>query len=47
MMNNRFRVSSSLGSRIQDVGLSPSAVLAQAGLPLGLFNEGKILLTTN
>jgi hypothetical protein len=45
-MNNRFRVSSSLGRRLQDVGLSPSAVLAQAGLPLGLFNEGKILLTT-
>jgi AraC-like DNA-binding protein len=45
-MNNRFRVSSSLGRRLQDVGVSPSAVLAQAGLPLGLFNEGKILLTT-
>lgn len=45
-MNNRFRVSSSLGRRLQDVGLSPSAVLAQARLPLGLFNEGKILLST-
>jgi AraC-like DNA-binding protein len=45
-MNNRFRVSSSLGRRLQEVGLSPSAVLAQAGLPLGLFNEERILLTT-
>jgi AraC-like DNA-binding protein len=45
-MNNRFRVSSSLGRRLQDAGLSPSAVLTRAGLPLGLFNEEKILLTT-
>jgi AraC-like DNA-binding protein len=45
-MNNRFKVSSSLGSRLQDLGLSPSAVLGQAGLPLALFNEEKILLTT-
>jgi AraC-like DNA-binding protein len=46
MMNNRFRVSSSLGRRLQDVGLSPLAVLRQAGLPAGLFNQEKILLTT-
>jgi AraC-like DNA-binding protein len=46
MMNNRFRVSGSLERRLRDVGLSPGAVLAQAGLPLGLFNGGKILLTT-
>jgi AraC-like DNA-binding protein len=45
-MNNRFRVSSSLGRRLEEVGLSPSAVLAQAGLPLGLFNGERILLTT-
>jgi AraC-like DNA-binding protein len=45
-MNNRFRVSGSLERRLRDVGLSPGAVLAQAGLPLGLFNGGKILLTT-
>jgi AraC-like DNA-binding protein len=45
-MNNRFRVSSSLGRRLQEVGLSASAVLAQAGLPLGLFNGERILLTT-
>jgi AraC-like DNA-binding protein len=45
-MNNRFRVSSSLERKLRDVGLSPAAVLAQAGLPLGLFNGEKILLTT-
>src|SRR6202034_2138169 len=46
MGNNRFRVSGSLERRLRDVGLSPGAVLAQAGLPLGLFNGEKILLTT-
>jgi len=45
-MTNRFRVSSSLSRRLQDVGLAPAAVLRQAGLPLGLFNQEKILLTT-
>jgi AraC-like DNA-binding protein len=45
-MNNRFRVPGSLERRLRDVGLSPGAVLAQAGLPLGLFNGEKILLTT-
>src|ERR1700728_1613685 len=45
-MNNRFRVSSSLKRRLRDVGLSPGAVLAQSGLPLGLFNGETILLTT-
>jgi AraC-like DNA-binding protein len=46
-MNTRFRVSKNIGSRLQEVGLSTAAVLAQAGLPLGLFNEEKILLTTD
>jgi AraC-like DNA-binding protein len=45
-MNTRFRVSSNLGGRLQDVGLSPAAVMARAGLPLGLFNQEKILLST-
>jgi AraC-like DNA-binding protein len=43
---NRFRISSSLSRRLQDLGLSPGEVLRQAGLPLGLFNQEKILLTT-
>jgi AraC-like DNA-binding protein len=46
LMNNRFRVSSSLERRLRDLGLSPAAILAQAGLPLGLFNGERILLTT-
>jgi AraC-like DNA-binding protein len=45
-MSSRFRVSTSLGARLREVGLAPSAVLAQAGLPSGLFNQEKILLTT-
>jgi AraC-like DNA-binding protein len=45
-MANRFRVSSSLSRRLQEVGLALSEVLRQAALPLGLFNEGKILLST-
>lgn len=45
-MMNRFRVSSALGRRLQDVGLSPLVVLRQAGLPMGLFNQERIQLTT-
>jgi AraC-like DNA-binding protein len=43
---NRFRVSSALRRRLEDVGLGPLAVLRQAGLPTGLFDQEKILLTT-
>src|SRR6202035_5215860 len=45
-MTNRFRVSSALLRRLEDVGLRPLAVLRQAGLPLGLFDQEKILVTT-
>ena len=45
-MINRFRFSSTLTRRLEDVGLSPVAVLRQAGLPVGMFNQEKILLTT-
>jgi hypothetical protein len=45
-MTNRFRVASSLSRRLRDVGLAPGAVLREASLPIGLFNEQKILLTT-
>ena len=45
-MTNRFRVSTSLSRRLKDLGLSPLAVLRQAGLPVSLFNQEKILLTT-
>src|ERR1700730_5421620 len=45
-MNHRFRVSSTLPRRLEELGLSPVVVLRQAELPLGLFNQEKILLTT-
>jgi AraC-like DNA-binding protein len=45
-MANRFRFSSALVRRLNDVGLPLSAILRQAGLPMGLFDQEKILLTT-
>lgn len=45
-MMNRFRVSSALIRRLEDVGLQPLVVLRQAGLPMGLFDQEKILVTT-
>src|SRR5437588_930847 len=40
-MTNRFRVSSTLLRRLEELGLSPDAVVQQAGLPMGLFNQEK------
>lgn len=45
-MTNRFRVSTTLPRRLEDLGLSPAAVLRQAGLPMGLFSQEKILVST-
>ena len=45
-MTNRFRVSRSLPRRLEELGHSPEAVLRQAGLPMGLFNQEKILVST-
>lgn len=45
-MSNRFRVHNALIRRLEDMGLQPLAVLRQAGLPMGLFDQEKILLTT-
>jgi AraC-like DNA-binding protein len=45
-MMNRFRVSYSLPRRLEELGLSPEAVLRQAELPMGLFNQEKILVST-
>src|SRR5882757_4598916 len=45
-MNRRFRVSSILPRKLKELGLSPVAVLRQAELPLGLFDQEKILLKT-
>jgi AraC-like DNA-binding protein len=46
-MTNRFRVPGNFSQRLEEVGLSPLAVLRQAGLPTGLFNQEKILVTTD
>ncbi|HXF96909.1 MAG TPA: AraC family transcriptional regulator ligand-binding domain-containing protein [Gemmatimonadales bacterium] len=45
-MTNRFRVSSSLVKKLEELGTSPSDVLRFAGLPAGLFDQAKILVTT-
>jgi AraC-like DNA-binding protein len=45
-MINRFRVSNLLANRLEELGHSPVLVLRQAGLPMGLFNQEKILVTT-
>jgi len=45
-MINRFRVSRTLLRRLEELGLPPEAVLRQAGLPMGLLREEKILVST-
>jgi AraC-like DNA-binding protein len=45
-MTNRFRVSGTLARRLEELGLAPMAVLRQAGLPIGLFEQSKIWITT-
>jgi AraC-like DNA-binding protein len=45
-MTNRFRVSGTLARRLEELGLPPVAVLRQAGLPMGLFEQTKIWITT-
>lgn len=45
-MTNRFRVPSTLLRRLEELGLSPEAVLRRAGLPVALFNQEKILVST-
>jgi AraC-like DNA-binding protein len=45
-MTNRFRVSGLLPRRLEELGLSPVVVLRHAGLPIGLFDQERILVTT-
>src|SRR6266478_10026107 len=45
-MTKQFRVSSTLPRKLQELGLSPEAVLRRAGLPMGLFKLDKILVST-
>jgi AraC-like DNA-binding protein len=45
-MMDRFRVPSTMPRRLEELGLSPEVVLRQAGLPMGLFNQEKVLVST-
>ena len=45
-MTDRFRVPGALAQRLEELGLSPAVVLQRAGLPSGLFEQEKFLLTT-
>src|SRR2546421_5453526 len=45
-MTKQFRVSTTLPRKLQELGLSPEAVLRRAGLPMGLFKMDKILVST-
>src|SRR5262245_54626870 len=45
-MTDRFRVSGTLAIRLEELGVPLAAVLGRAGLPLCLFDQAKIWLTT-
>ncbi|HUJ93551.1 MAG TPA: AraC family transcriptional regulator [Candidatus Bathyarchaeia archaeon] len=45
-MANKFQVSSTLQRRLEELGVSADAVLRQAGLPAGLFQQEKIIVST-
>jgi AraC-like DNA-binding protein len=45
-VSSRFRVSSTLFSRLEELGLSSEAVLRSAGLPRSLFEQERVMLTT-
>jgi hypothetical protein len=46
-MSNRFRVSNALIRRLEDLGVTPEVVLRHAGLPLALFEQERVLVTTD
>lgn len=43
---SRFRVATTLARKLEDLGVSPADVLRLAGLPAGLFNQERILVST-
>lgn len=45
-MISRFRVSGTLPRKLEELGLSPEVVLRHACLPVGLFHQDKILVST-
>jgi AraC-like DNA-binding protein len=46
-MLTRFRVSTTLARKLEELGVSPANVLRQAGLPTGLLDQDKILVSTD
>lgn len=46
-MRDRFRVFGLLGQHLQELGIQPTEVLRQAGLPVNLFEQSPIWLTTH
>jgi AraC-like DNA-binding protein len=46
-MTNRFRVSSALLRRLEEVGLPPAVLFDRVGLPSHLLNEDKVMVTTD
>ncbi len=45
-MSSRFRISTSVPRKLDDLGLPPVQVLGRAGLPLALLNQEKVLVST-
>ncbi len=45
-MNKHFRVPGRLRNKLEESGVRPSAVLRRAGLPASLFDQTRILVTT-
>jgi AraC-like DNA-binding protein len=43
---NRFRVGTTLPRKLEELGVSPAEVLRHAGLPANLFDQEKILIST-
>src|SRR5882672_8405085 len=45
-MTSQFRVSTTLSKKLDELGVSPALVLRHGGLPAGLFDQQKILVST-
>lgn len=45
-MSNRFRVSTTLARKLEELGVSAASVLRHAGLPAGLLDQEKIVVST-
>jgi len=46
MTTSRFRVSTALPRKLEELGVSPALVLRHAGLPAGLFEQEKVQVST-